>query len=143
MMLQSLLILFDLNPKGKVMRKLVLFFLVLVLFACGSDPEPVSLDGGWSSESDDPSEMTATILDNVMEIYFVDDGVHMLYWVGTAPDTVLPGDAFVSEGDVEALAVSLMGSGEETKTFRFEDNSLKFELGMLGVEWEIAMLKEG
>jgi hypothetical protein len=123
------------------MRKLALISLVLVLFACNSDP--VSLEGGWASESDDPSEMFATVLDDTMEIYFVDDGVNMLYWKGTAPGTILPGDSFVSEADVEALDASLMGSGEETKTFRFEDNTLKFELGMLGVEWKIVMLKEG
>jgi hypothetical protein len=124
------------------MRKLGLLVLVLALFACSSDPEPVSLDGGWSSKSDDPHTMTASILDGVMEIYFYDDGVHMLYWIGSVPETVEDGETFLSQGDVEEMEYAILASELEEKEFTYEDGTIVYRQGLLGVEWTVVMIRE-
>jgi len=77
--------------------------------------------------------MSATVTNGVLSIMWVDDSMRGLYWEGTVPATVMAGDIFVSEADVEALRVSIVGSLDETKEFTYADNRLSYDLSIMGV----------
>lgn len=125
--------------------QLLLVIAFIFLGACGeeSNSEPESLEGVWTSveREDATSRMTATIRANTMTIHHVndEDGVELLYWVGTVPELVEHGTTFLSEGDHEAMEFAIFASLLEEKEFTFKDGEIQFTRGLMGVSWDVRL----
>lgn len=126
-------------------RNITLVLVIAFLVACSSSSnDPVTLEGVWTSieNPDSTSRMSAIISDDEIEISILDDdGTRMLYWLGTVPEAVTSDDTFISNADVEALSVAIMGLLKETKEFTYKNGELSFEQGLMGMSWTVTMRK--
>jgi hypothetical protein len=117
--------------------------IVLALSACSGSKEPVDLTGSWQSVNQDHENgvvMYALVSDGELEITWVADPTsHGLYWKGTVPDAVTPGDSFTSNGDTEAMDMSLLGSGSSAKEFKYASDQISFDLTAVGITQTIFM----
>lgn len=117
---------------------------VAMLTACGgsstptSEAKPTTFVGSWSS--DEPS-MKAVVKGGVIQIDIVADDTRSLYWKGTFPTSSEENVDFVSDGDTEAMDASLLGSQDPSKTFKYVDDSLTFEMSMVGVTTTVYLKK--
>ena len=84
----------------------------------------MSYNGTWK---DDIFE--AEIADDSIVINIVSDDTKSLYWKGTFP--VKQGDV-TSAADTEALSASIMGSQDAEKVFDVDDETISFEMSMMG-----------
>lgn len=116
---------------------IILGVCVVILNACTEGPDEDDLSGKWSSE-----DMSAVVEDNELSIFWDDGEIRALYWKGEIPESIVSGDPFVSNGDVEAMNESLLGSLDETKAFIYEAGELSFELTVMGVTQTITMTKD-
>lgn len=127
------------------MKKIFGFVLIAImcmsLAACGEDattqgsastPEvtPPDLTGEWmqvNSNSED-SWQSATIDENTITVYWVSDNgdTKSLYWAGTytAPETADEPYTWNSENDTEQTSTALLASGDDIKTFTYEEISI-------------------
>lgn len=125
---------------------IALLILTFTLAACGgSVPETNSpesdFEGTWTVvDNSNGIDLVATIEGEEIEIdWLLDDNQSALYWKGSFPTDK---DAeLLSHADTKALDDSVMGSGDESKLFRFEENELRFELTALGHTQTIRMHK--
>lgn len=121
----------------------LLLALFLSLAACGSDVEPESLEGVWMTADDAAVQMTAEIIDGDIIIDWTMEDISALYWMGSAPDEATDGDSFTSNGNTAQMDASLLGSGDPTKEFRYEDGKISFELTVVGVTQRIYLERTG
>ena len=140
--------------------------LALFLFGCGGgasggsdgstsdapqqeeQKKPLDLSGEWkqvNSKSED-SYQEATIQDNVIEINWVSDGgdTKSLYWSGTyeAPTEATESYTWDSVNDTSKTANALLASGDETKTFTYENGILSYEASALGPTTTVKMERQ-
>ena len=140
--------------------------LALFLFGCGGgasggsdgstsdapqqeeQKKPLDLSGEWkqvNSKSED-SYQEATIQDNVIEINWVSDGgdTKSLYWSGTyeAPTEATESYTWDSVNDTSKTANALLASGDETKTFTYENGVLSYEASALGTTTTVKMERQ-
>lgn len=123
----------------------LLLVLVFSLVGC-DDNEPTDLTGHWTTADDASSpEMFASIADGAIVIQWHDDisGDTALYWKGTFVTEAEDEDNIVSVGDVEAMSHALLASGEESKTFTYEEGEITFDLTMMGITQLIVLQKAG
>ncbi len=101
---------------------------------------PLNLDGEWvqtNSESAD-SRQEAVIEGDAITIYWVSDGgeTRSLYWAGTVvePVDVTVHDPYTwdSVNDVEQTSKAMLASGDDTKTFTYENGELIYEASAMG-----------
>lgn len=127
------------------------------LSACGnkeSDSPPLSsvsptvppdLSGQWKQINNDTGDRyQAAIIDGEsMEIYWVSDGgdSRSLYWAGTytAPDTTDDSYSWESINDKEKTAYSILASGDDSKTFTYEDGQISYSASAFGITSQIQM----
>lgn len=100
--------------------------------------QPADLVGEWvqsNSESPD-SYQAATISADSIEILWVSDGgeTTALYWAGTYEVPTAPG-AFEwdSQNDTEKTSAAMLASGDPTKTFSFDGETIRYEVSAMGV----------
>lgn len=100
----------------------------------------MNLDGEWvqtNSESAD-SRQEAVIEGDAIAIYWVSDGgeTRSLYWAGTVvePVDVTVHDPYTwdSVNDVEQTSKAMLASGDDTKTFTYENGELIYEASAMG-----------
>ena len=110
--------------------------------------KPLDLSGEWkqvNSKSED-SYQEATIQDNVIEINWVSDGgdTKSLYWSGTyeAPTEATESYTWDSVNDTSKTANALLASGDETKTFTYENGVLSYEASALGTTTTVKMERQ-
>lgn len=115
---------------------LALFSVVIIMMFSGCSSEPVSLDGRWAA-SEDP-KFTAVVDNGTITI----EGGGMLYWKGSVPGEIEDGESFSSEGDVNAMSASLLGSSELTKNFTYDDDTLSFEGSGMGRDFEVDLKRQ-
>lgn len=150
----------------KVLSVLVTMLMVLSLYGCGDssgspnstpfDPAPApapsvtppDLTGEWkqvNSKSDD-SWQSATISNGTIEVYWVSDNgdTTSLYWAGTyvAPQTGDEPYSWESENDHEKTGGALLASGDDTKTFTYENGQLSYSVSALGTTTTVRLEKE-
>ena len=145
------------------MKRLIGFVLAsimcLSLAACGGDaatqgesstPETTSPDltGEWkqvNSNSED-SWQAATIDETTITVYWVSDNgdTKSLYWAGTftAPSTADEPYSWDSENDTEQTSTALLASGDDIKTFTYEDGQISYEVSALGTTTTVRLEKQ-
>lgn len=111
-------------------------------------PEPVSLEGEWKqNNSNDPenSWQQATITGDTIEVYWVADAgdTTSLYWAGTV-EVPAEGDSFSFESvnDTTKTDSSLLASGDDTKTFTFENGELSYEVTAMGTTMKVRLSQQ-
>ena len=142
----------------KLLSLVVASVLALSLVACGGGsaapaseaeptPEPIpDLSGDWeqSNKNSETSFHTATIEGDVIEIYWTDTetDTKSLYWAGTfeAPTSADP-YSWDSVNDTEKTASALLASGDDTKTFTYEDGIISYEASALGTTQTVKLEK--
>ena len=144
--------------KRKVFAFLAATALLMILTACGGDSgggassqepaTPPDLTGEWkqvNSNSED-SWQSATISGESIEVYWVSDNgdTTALYWAGTytAPETGDEPYSWDSENDHEKTGLALLASGDDTKTFTYENGQLSYSVSALGTTTTVRLEKE-
>ena len=143
----------------KFLAAVLATLMCISLAACGRNPssgsgekedipQPPDLIGEWkqtNSNSED-SYQSATITEDTIEIYWVSDGgdTKSLYWAGTyvAPTTADEPYVWDSENDHSKTDVSLLASGDDTKTMTYQDGVLSYEASALGTTMKIKLEKQ-
>lgn len=104
------------------------------------------LTGTWvqvNSSSED-SYQEATITEDTITINWVSPGSKALYWAGTfeAPTTADEPYTWDSVNDTEQTATALLASGDETKTFTYQDGQISYDATALGVTTTVRLEKQ-
>lgn len=109
-------------------------------------PEPVDLTGEWKqSNSNDPeSFQSATITAETIEVYWNAPDSKSLYWAGTVE---VPADGstlftFDSVNDKTKTDSALLASGDDTKTFTFENGELSYDVSALGTTMTVRLAQQ-
>lgn len=109
-------------------------------------PEPVSLDGEWKqTNSNDPdSFQTATIIGETIEVYWNAPDAQSLYWAGTVevPEDGSTSFTWDSVNDKTKTDSAMLASGDDTKTFAYEDGELSYEVTALGTTMTVRLVQE-
>ncbi len=106
------------------------------------------LTGNWKQINSDSetSYQSATIEGETIEIYWIDEEgeTKSLYWAGTfiAPETTDEPYTWDSENDKEKTDNSILASGDDTKTFTYQDGQISYEASALGVTKTIRLEKQ-
>lgn len=89
-----------------------------------------SLNGTWTADSGDGAIMTATVQNNTIEILMENEGVSMIYWMGTFVDSADDGEVVKSDKiEVDKAVMSQAIS----KDFIVGDGVMSFELKAMGM----------
>jgi len=107
-----------------------------------------SLEGIWTTPSNDSVVMTAEIKQNMITIMWGskdDKSFSSLYWRGSFlyPAQFDDGTTVLSHGDVEPMKASLMGSQDTAKTFTYKDGKLSFKFTAMGVTRALQLEPKG
>lgn len=111
-------------------------------------PEPVSLVGEWTqtNANSDENYQAATITADAIEVYWIADGgdTRSLYWAGTAEVHADAGDSFSwdSVNDTSKTDGALLASGDDSKTFTYEDGELSFEVTAMGTTTTVRLARD-
>lgn len=124
----------------RIIALILLFIGAALLTGCAqpSSTEPVDLTGDWSYSSDSVN-FEANVEGDEIQINLIMDNSEGLYWTGSFSKDALNGDTIISHADVEALDASLLGSGDEQKTFLFKDGTLVFSFTIVGTTQDIVL----
>lgn len=116
----------------------------IMLVGCGgskttsssSPAEPLDLTGNWEEKDKGDSYQAGYIKDGEIVIYWVSDGgdTKSLYWAGSyvAPTNGAEPYTWDSENDKEKTGLALLASGDETKTFTYENGEITYSASALG-----------
>ena len=144
----------------QVISLVLSFLLCLALSACNnkeksSSPSPSTsptvppdLSGQWKQiNSDSEDNYQGAIVDgDIIEIYWVSDGgdTYSLYWSGTyiAPATSEGPYSWESVNNKEKTAYALLASGDDSKTFTYDNGQISYSASALGSTSTIRMEKE-
>ena len=151
--------------KKRVLAVVFAAFMALSLTACGGNAStssdtpdttgeavanepatPPDLTGTWvqvNSSSED-SYQEATITEDTITINWVSPDSKALYWAGTfeAPTTADEPYTWDSVNDTEQTATALLASGDETKTFTYQDGQISYDATALGVTTTVRLEKQ-
>ena len=106
------------------------------------------LIGEWKqiNSNSEESWQSAIIDENTITVYWVSDNgdTKSLYWAGSyvAPKTADEPYSWDSENDTEQTSVALLASGDETKTFTYEDGQISYEVSALGTTTTVRLEKQ-
>lgn len=109
--------------------------------ATSQEAAQFDLTGEWeqagAAGESNASIQSATIVDDTITVYWINDGEKALYWAGTAelPEGAEGSFTFDSENDTSKTDTALLASSDETKTFTLEEETLSYEVGALGETW--------
>lgn len=131
--------------------------MVGMLTACGepkqTDPEtdpvdPPDLAGEWKQTNSDAEDawQAATIAGDSIEVYWVSDNgeTKALYWAGSfdAPTTVDEPYTWESVNDKEQTDMAILASGDDAKTFTYQDGVISYEVSAMGVTQTVKLEKQ-
>ncbi len=121
--------------------------LVLLLTACGQE-KTEDLTGTWQQSGTESADsyQEAVIFGDTIEIYWVADGgdTKSLYWAGSyeAPEKLTEPYSWDSVNDKEKTDSALLASGDDTKTFTFEDGVLSYSVSAFGTTTTMKLEKK-
>ena len=110
--------------------------------------QPLSLTGTWkqSNSNSEDSYQEATIEGDTIAINWVSNGgdTKSLYWAGTyvAPTEATESYTWDSVNDKEQTTNAMLASGDDTKTFSYENGVLSYEASALGTTTTIKMERQ-
>ena len=106
----------------KLFTLALMIILCLSLTACGGTPQGNTITVYWVSDNGDTKS---------------------LYWAGTfdAPTTTEEPYTWSSINDTEQTASALLASGDETKSFTYEDGEISYEASALGTTTTVRLEK--
>lgn len=109
-------------------------------------PEPVDLTGEWKqSNSNDPeSFQTATITADTIEVFWNAPDTKSLYWAGTVevPEDGSTSFTWDSVNDKTKTDSAMLASGDDTKTFTFENGELSYDVTAMGTTMTVRLTQE-
>lgn len=109
--------------------------------------EPLDLVGEWKQVDGNSEEsyQRATIQEGTMEIYWVNEAEESeaLYWAGTyvAPEKDVDTYTWDSVNDKEKTDSALLASGDDQKTFTYEDGKLSYSVSAMGMTQTVYLEK--
>lgn len=109
--------------------------------------EPLNLDGTWKSiNSDSPDSWQEAIIDgDTITINWVSDNgdTKSLYWAGTVVEpmdkTVDDSYTWDSVNDKTQTDSAILASGDDTKTFTYDNGELSYEASAMGTTKTVRM----
>lgn len=109
---------------------LIAVIMLIGTASCGSSGGPLDLTGNWEESPQSDMYMSAHIEGSTIEVYWMINGDKVLYWAGTYDP---PGDnareySWVSTNDKVKTGNSEYGSHEDTKEFKYSDETITFDL---------------
>ncbi len=116
--------------------------------ASSSAPAAPDLTGDWKqvNAASEDSYQVATIQGDTIEIYWVTESADTksLYWAGTfvAPETTDEPYAWESTNDTEKTGSALLASGDETKTFTYQDGQISYDVSAMGMTQTVRLEKQ-
>lgn len=129
--------------------------LIPVLSACGgsagasgtSHTTPKTLVGRWvqSNDLDNDVIMKATVSKgNTIQVNMQARDSTSIYWLGSFKSNKNPRSSFnvISRGDQDAMSMSIFGSVDSTKRFKYKNGDLSFEFSMLGTTSTVHLKKQ-
>lgn len=111
------------------------------------EPETVDLSGDWEqvNKNSDTNYQMATITGDTIEVYWMDTSsdTKSLYWAGTVSIPEGAGNEFSwdSENDTAKTANALLASGDETKTFSYNNGQLSYDVTAMGITQTVKLEK--
>lgn len=109
--------------------------------------KPLDLTGEWKQvdSNSDENYQRATIQDGQMEIYWVNETeeTEALYWAGTyvAPEEALDEYTWDSVNDKEKTDTAILASGDDQKTFTYEDGVISYSVSAMGMTQTVKLEK--
>ena len=110
-------------------------------------PESVNLDGTWvqvNAASED-SYQEAVISGNTITVNWVtaSTDTKSLYWAGSVEIPEDAGNSFSwdSQNDTEQTQKAIMASGDETKTFTYNDGQISYDVSAMGMTQTVKLEK--
>ena len=105
----------------------------------------VDLHGNWIQEGYEEKEayMTASISDDVIEIYWYMDGGNTiaLYWSGTFIESDINGDyTWDSINNKDKTGMALLASSDDTKTFSYSNGKISYSQSAMGITTTIYLI---
>ena len=116
--------------------------------ASSSAPAAPDLTGDWKqvNAASEDSYQVATIQGDTIEIYWVTESADTksLYWAGTfvAPETADEPYTWESANDTEKTGSALLASGDETKTFTYQDGQMSYDVSAMGMTQTVRLEKQ-
>ncbi|UOE44161.1 hypothetical protein [Agromyces larvae] len=109
--------------------------------------QPADLVGEWvqSNKKSEESFQSATITADTIEVFWVSDGgnTKALYWSGTFETPTVSGPfSWDSQNDTEKTSGALLASGDPTKTFSFDNDTISYEVTALGVTTTVELKRQ-
>lgn len=111
-------------------------------------PAAPDLTGDWKqvNAASEDSYQVATIQGDTIEIYWVTESAETksLYWAGTfvAPETADEPYTWESANDTEKTDSALLASGDETKTFTYQDGQISYDVSAMGMTQTVRLEKQ-
>ena len=111
--------------------------------ASSAEASENDLTGDWVA-SNDTFNMSATITDDVITVYWESTDSKSLYWAGSfiAPENGEDPYTWTSENDHSQTDRALLASSSDTKDFTFEKGELSFEASAMGTTSTVRMKKK-
>ena len=109
-------------------------------------PEPVDLTGEWkqTNANNPDSFQSATITADTIEVFWNAPDSTSLYWAGSIE---VPADGstsftFDSVNDKSKTDSALLASGDDTKTFTYENGELSYDVTALGTTMTVRLAQQ-
>ncbi len=110
-------------------------------------PEPINLDGTWVqiNNASEDSYQEAVISGDTITINWVtaSTDTKSLYWAGSVEIPENAGDSFSwdSQNDTERTQAAIMASGDDTKTFTYENGQISYDVSAMGMTQTVRLKK--
>lgn len=125
---------------------------IFVLTACGGSHDnsatsvPASLIGEWRqiNAKDVGVMMVASVKPGSIQIDMESRDSTSIYWLGTFDSDKNTAEEFevVSQGDTDAMTLSIFGSQDKTKSFVYKDGEISYKFTMAGTTSTIRLAKK-
>lgn len=110
---------------------------------CAIEAVVTNLTGSWIETGKDSSpKMLAEITNDTIEVYWSADETRALYWAGTYTAPTGAGVyTWNSTNDHTKTDTALLASGNDTKTFVYNNGEITFELTAFGVTTTVHLVR--
>lgn len=110
-------------------------------------PEPINLDGNWVqiNNASEDSYQEAVISGDTITVNWVtaSTDTKSLYWAGSVEIPENAGDSFFwdSQNDTDQTQSAIMASGDDTKTFTYENGQISYDVSAMGMTQTVRLEK--